>query len=180
MTEVQSPPTGGTKRWVRVLLIASLALNFLIIGTVGGAMLTWSKWQSHHPPRLDLASGPLTKALSREERRAIGKEMRQTYKSGDLPRANLRREMRDLVADIRKEPFDPSVVNARLERLRTVIDARYDLGHSLLVTHLTQMTPEARSAYADRLSDVLKRHNSGRDKRKDKDAAQESETEESQ
>lgn len=169
MTQEGDAQRRGMKPWLRVLLILSLALNFLIIGTVGGAMLTWSKWQSNHPPRLDLASGPLTKALSREERHAIGKKMRQAYKAGSAPRVNLRRDLRALVADIRKDPFDPKALEERLAGQRTVIGARYELGHKLLVEHLTQMTPQERAAYADRLTEVLKRQSGGRDKRKAKD-----------
>ena len=49
---------GNMRRGLRALLIVSLALNLLVIGTVGGAMLSHTKWQNHHPVRLDVSGGP--------------------------------------------------------------------------------------------------------------------------
>lgn len=155
--ELQKPKT-GMKRWVKVLLVVSLALNLLIIGTVAGAMLSKSKWQRHHPPRLDLAVGPLTRALSHEDRRDIGRKMRQAYRQGDKPRADLRAELDGLVADLKAMPFDPAAIASRLGRHRDIFDARFQLGQELLLERLTQMNPEERAAYADRLGEVLDKH----------------------
>ena len=147
--------SSGMKPWLRVLLVVSLALNLLIIGSVGGAMMTWSKWKSHHPSRMDMAGGPLTRALSHEDRRAIGRQMRETYKQGGVPHADLRAELEGLVADLKAEPFDAAAVEERLARHRSVFDARFALGQSLLLERLRQMSPEDRRAYADRLHEVL-------------------------
>ncbi|WP_299843278.1 periplasmic heavy metal sensor [uncultured Roseovarius sp.] len=149
----------GTKRWVRVLLVFSLALNLLVLGTVGGAMLTWSKWRSHDPPRLDLAGGPLTQALTREDRRAIARQMRKTYRdNGGVPRADMKAELEALVRDLKADPFEPALVKKRLARHRGVFRERFALGQSLLLERLTQMQPKERVAYADRLLRALEKH----------------------
>lgn len=145
----------GAKRWVRVLLVVSLALNLLFIGSIAGAMLTHSKWRSHHPPRLDMAAGPLTQALSREDRRAIGREMRKAYRSAGANRADLQAGFEALIADLKQEPFDPEVVAKHLERHRGVFDERLALGQTLLLERLTQMQPDERADYAARLLDAL-------------------------
>ncbi len=149
----------GTKPWLRVLLVLSLALNLLIIGTVAGAMFTWSNWKSHHSARLDATAGPLTRALSREDRRAIGKEMRAAHRAGKFTQRDHRAELEGLIADLKAEPFDPAPVSERLSRHRAAFEERLELGMGLLLNRLEQMQPDERAAYADRLQEVLsKRH----------------------
>ncbi len=164
MTDETPKPSQGMKPWLRVVLVLSLALNLLIVGTVVGAMFTWSNWKSHHGSRMDLSAGPMTRALSREDRRAIGKHMRDAYRKGQGARPDHRSEMRGLVADLRADPFDPVPVKDRLERRRAGFEDRMELGLALLLERLTQMQPEERAAYADRLETVLnKRHKHRRD-----------------
>lgn len=158
MAEEIQPKSQGTKRWVQVLLVVSLAFNLLIVGIVGGAMMNWSKWRSHHPPRLDMAGGPLTRALTREDRRAIGRQMRKAYREGDAPAVNMRAELDALVSELKADPFDPSAVKDRLERHRGVFHDRFALGQTLLLERLSEMQPGERAAYADRLRDVLRHH----------------------
>ena len=150
--------SGGTKPWIRIMLVVSLALNLLVLGTLGGAMMTWSKWRSHHPPRLDMAAGPLTQALSREDRRAIARQMRKAYRDTGAPRAGLRAELQGLADDLNATPFDAAAVEKRLARHRDVFQERFALGQTLLLQRLTEMAPEERSAYADRLMRVLEKH----------------------
>ena len=95
MTDNTPNPPPRMKLWLRVVLVLSLAFNLLIVGISAGAMFTWSKWKSHHGPRMDLSAGPMTRALSREDRRAIGKEMRKAYhKKGRSARGSPRRAHR--------------------------------------------------------------------------------------
>ncbi len=155
MAEEIKPAPGGMRLWLRVLLVLSLAMNLLIVGALVGAMFTWSNWRSHHPSRLEMAGGPLTRALTPEDRRAIGKEMRKAHRKEDGHRARHHGELLGLVADLKAEPFDPAAVEQRLARHRQSFDDRLGLGLGLLTTRLTQMTPEDRAAYADRLQEVL-------------------------
>lgn len=163
MADVQTGGGRGMKPWLRVLLVVSLALNFLIVGTLGGMMMMWSKWQPHHPARMDMAGGgPLTRALSDEDRRAIGRQMRKAYKQGGVPHADMRAELEALVADLKADPFDTEAVKARLAHHRSIFDERFALGQALLLDHLSAMSVEDRSAYADRLREGLHKRKSDR------------------
>ncbi|MEO3415405.1 periplasmic heavy metal sensor [Roseovarius sp. CAU 1744] len=162
-------PTGnnGMKPWLRLLLILSLALNLLVVGAVVGAMITWSNWRPHHGPRLESGGGPLTRALSHEDRRAIGKEMRKAWRDSKQDGHDHHAELAGLVADLKVTPFDPAPVAARLRRHRQSFDERLDLGLTLLLERLTRMTPEERASYADRLQEVLDKRHGGRKGGKD-------------
>ena len=56
MTETLEPPKPRTPKWVRVLLALSLALNLLIIGLVGGAMVRFGGSDGMRPPPRSIRS----------------------------------------------------------------------------------------------------------------------------
>lgn len=158
MADELTPTRSGMRPWLRVLLVLSLALNLLVVGALVGASVMGSKWRSHHPSRLEMAGGPLTRALSPEDRRAIGKEMRKAYRKEAGHRARHHDELLGLAEDLKATPFDPAAVEQRLARHRQSFDDRLGLGLQLLTKRLTQMSAEDRAAYADRLQAVLAKH----------------------
>jgi uncharacterized membrane protein len=91
-----SPPPGSKERRLRLLLIASVAVNLLVIGAIAGAMLTWKK----HGPRFgghrgeDFGLMALTRALPPERRGPIRKAIKEDRASlkplwHDIARARL-------------------------------------------------------------------------------------------
>ena len=77
-------------RWTRWALIISLALNLIVIGAVVGTVLRHGS-EGHRDAHgdkhgHDMAGGPLTQALSREDRRAIGREMRRALSFSSRPK----------------------------------------------------------------------------------------------
>ncbi len=160
MADETDQKPGGMSRKLRVLLVISLALNLLVIGTVGGAMLARSKWEGHRPARLDFAGGPLTRALDPVDRRAIGRQMRRAYRDGGTTHAALRAEFDGLIADLTATPFDAEAVGARLARQGDLFEERLELGQRLLLQRLTEMDTAERAAYADRLREVLRHRRS--------------------
>ena len=59
-----------TPLWLRIIFFLSLALNLLVAGLVIGHML--GDGPDRRVPRVDRMGGPMTFALSHEDRRAIG------------------------------------------------------------------------------------------------------------
>jgi len=145
----------GTSRWIRVLLMASLSLNLLIIGVFLGAMFIGGAHHGHHAPGLDRAGGPLTRALGPEDRRAIGRQMRQAYQDGRPGRAQQKAAFDAMIAALRQNPFDRAEVEARMQDMRRFVQARLALGQTLLLDRFEQMTPSDRAAYAERLAEQL-------------------------
>lgn len=143
------PPRGA--RWMRIALAASLALNLLVVGVVGGALLMRGKWQGHER-QVAFSGGMLTRALDPDDRREIGRRMRAAYDAGELPRGDRRAALEDLVADLRAVPFDPGAVAEGLAQRQARMEAHFQLGQRLLLERLTQMTDAERAAFAERLT----------------------------
>lgn len=147
---------GKTGKRIRILLFTSLALNLLIIGAMAGAVLSGGKWWHNCPPRLETAGGPLTRALSKEDRRAIGHKMREAYRNKDIPHTRHGEEFAGLIEDLKATPFDPQAVEARLATIRGLFRQRLTLGQSLLIERLAGMSDAERADYAERLQQTMR------------------------
>jgi len=159
MDDRKTTPRDG--RLIRILLVASLALNLLVVGLAAGWALRHAG--GAHPSRLDMAGGPLTRALSTEDRHRIGQQMRAAWREADDGRGDLRDSYDALLADLRAVPFDPARVSARMRQHRERFAVRFEMGQEVLVTHLATMSPADRRAYADRLEERIGAYRAARD-----------------
>lgn len=157
--------TPGMRGWLKVLFGVSLALNLLVLGVVGGAVMRHGGWDGgHHPPRADMVGGPLTRALSQKDKRDVAREMRRTYRAeGRGGRAAYHAAMQQLVTDLRAEPFDPDPVKVQMAHMRDMLGERVAIGQQILLDHLAQMDPDARHAFAARLEEAMAHRWKGRD-----------------
>lgn len=146
-----------TGKGLRIALIVSLALNLLVVGVVGGAMLSGDRWHHRGPPRVEAIGGPLTRALAPEDRRVLAREMRAAHRDRNWSRDRLREEFTGLVADLKATPFDPQAVEARLTRIQQAFRERIDSGQALLVARLAGMDDAERAAYAERFQEEMQR-----------------------
>ncbi len=142
----------GLSTGLRVVLVVSLALNLAVAGVAAGWWLRHGGGgHGHHPARLDMVGGPLSRALSEADRREIGRGIRDAMRAHGAGRAELRESMAALVAELRAEPFDAGAVAARLAAQRAAFAERFEMGQAALVAHLAAMSGTERAAYADRL-----------------------------
>lgn len=145
-------PRSGAPRWMRLVLVVSLALNLLVIGAVAGAAITgggpWRGMEAH--------GGPMARALTPEDRRIL--RQRSLEARGDLRdgRRAHRAAMQELVTLLRATPFDAEAVEAQMRVVRVMLGERMAQGQSLLLDRLSDMTPAERAAYADRLAEALR------------------------
>lgn len=173
MTEPKSPPAAeaqdgqatrppaataaaGTPRWMRVALILSLTLNLLVLGVIGGAALRF--WRNPpRPPIAEVGFGPYTEALDPADRRAL----RDAFVSKMPGLRDLRREsredVRELVAVLRADPWDPAAARAVLAGRADRTRERLELGQALFLDRLDTMSPADRQALAARLEEMLRR-----------------------
>lgn len=153
------PPkdTPKARPWVKILLVASLALNLLVLGVVAGALLSGPRDRDRNPLLRDLGFGPFVTALPKKDRAALTLDLRK--KSGPFlaNRRELRRSMDEILSALRAEPFDAESFAALIQRQRTWIQERQDLGAAALVARISQMSPTERAAYADALRERLRK-----------------------
>jgi uncharacterized membrane protein len=145
----------GMRRGLRWLLIGSLACNLLIVGVVVGMFVAHSVRDDHRPPRFDRAGGAMTRALSAEDRRAIGRELRKAYRDKRPSFTDVRTQYQVVIDALRSTPYDPSVVRAAVERQISAMQERGQAGKELLLSRLAEMDEAGRKAYADRLEEIL-------------------------
>ena len=165
MIDTTDPTAAAPLPWTRVLLVASLVLNLLVLGAVGGALWHGGPHHDDRTGRHGRAGGPLTRSLSAEDRHAILKQMRAARGQRGEARARLDAAMTALVADLRARPFDRDSAARHLAEQRSFLSERIARGQTLLLDRLANMTDAEREAYADRLKSELEtpRRGHGRD-----------------
>ncbi|MBE0452517.1 periplasmic heavy metal sensor [Roseovarius autotrophicus] len=147
---------GGLSTGLRTFLVVSVALNLLVAGAAAGWWLRHGDgYHGHHPARLDMVGGPLSRALSEADRREIARGMRAHMRVQGPERGAMRASMEALVAELRAEPFDAGKVALRLAAQRAAFAERFEMGQAVLVAHFAAMTGADRAAYADRLEAEL-------------------------
>lgn len=153
--------------WIKVLLFASLALNLAVGGLAIGAVLRHGDMMDRRADRAEQIGGPYTGALSREDRRAIWREMRAMQGEGRPSRAEIRADFDAVVQALRADPYDPGQVRAIVGRQFEAGIARQQIGQALLLERIDAMSPAERAAFADRLSARLESWRDGRMRRDD-------------
>ncbi len=153
------PPPARTRGWVRVLLVVSLGLNLLIIGAVAGLAIKGGPMRhaagKGHPVADSV--GPLTKALSKEDRWAIGRQIRQATREAGWDRRKHRETLREMTTLLEATPFDEAAFAAQLAEITGWAQTRIETAQVVLVEHLASMTDEERAAYAQRVREVMAR-----------------------
>lgn len=158
MTELPpaaTPPAApGTRRWVKVLLAVSLALNLGVAGLAAGALL-----RPDGLPRgdRDFGLGPLGEALTREDRKALRKAFVAAHPDLDKGLAALRADFDAVIAALRADPFDPAALDAAFNTIAARNAERLETGRLLIADYLKTLPAEARADFADRLQKVLNR-----------------------
>ncbi|MGJ8615458.1 MAG: periplasmic heavy metal sensor [Sulfitobacter sp.] len=154
-------------RWV---LAASLGLNLLFVGVFVGAAYRQAGGPGSHGDGAQMTRGyatPYVQALPRETRRAL----HQTLRNGDQAGARLSRKARralyaQMIATLRATPFDPTAATDVLSAQRDAVLGVQSLAQSMWLKEVTDMTPDERAAYADKLEKILKRGPRRPDRRK--------------
>jgi uncharacterized membrane protein len=142
------PPGPIPSRGVKIALALSVALNLAVAGLAVGA------WLGDGPrkgmPR-DMSFGPFSEALDDSDRRAIRRALLDRMGEFRAQREATQAEFQTLLATLRAEPFDPAAMTAALTAIEARNAERLELGRKLIETRLTEMSPEERKGFADRL-----------------------------
>ncbi len=141
------------KLWLRLLLIASLALNLIVIGLVVGVI--------RHGPPAKLAhgepfGGPYLRAMDKDDRRAIIKDLRENSE-GRRTRAEVQADFDRIIAALRATPYQADLAEEIILGQFKDIQTRAQGGTQAMLAHLRAMSDAQRAVYADRLEQALKR-----------------------
>lgn len=162
----EMPKPAGTvrtsPRWMRTVLVVSLALNLGVAGVVGGAALRWGGGSDgRSAPFSTAAPGDLSfrtaiSALPDADRQALRRQMRDTRPGRSAAPVSTSDAATDaVIAALRAPDFNPQVVTQALTAPVLRAQRFAAQGHDLLVARIAAMTFADRQAYADRLAAEL-------------------------
>ena len=138
----------------KILFGISLALNLLIIGAVGGAMIRMSKG----PVANHRASGLLyMRALNFEDKKSFRKELFRNKDSRKIGRAKEYSSYSSAVKILKKDPFDRKAFEELLDQQTKYSKSSQRSARLALVAQITKMTNEERMIYAKRLANLIDR-----------------------
>jgi uncharacterized membrane protein len=142
-------PSVPKRRW---LLLASLALNMLFVGTIGGAVL--ARHRLGPPPEFaigKLAGEPGLRAFFRalpKDRRPVFRPLGEQFRTTVKPLRLAVRQARDLAAAaLVAEPFDPARFENATNELIAAETAARRATASIVASTLTIMTPQERGQF---------------------------------
>ena len=137
----------------KILFGISLALNLLIVGALGGAMLRVGKG----PVVKHRASGNLyMRALNFEDKKALRKELFKNKDSPKVVRAKEHSSYSSAVKILRKYPFDQKAFEDLLDQQTKYSKSRPSLARAVLITKIENMTKKERLIYSKRLEDLIR------------------------
>jgi uncharacterized membrane protein len=148
-----APPKRG---WMKYLLIASLALNLLIIGVVAGRMMAW---RHGYGPR-DMGEFGLMRfshTLSSEQRDTVHDMIKDGRVRAKPLRENVREARKAFVDAIASETFDKATVDAAAQRLSEAEKALRAARLDIFSATASKLTPDERKAYRAWVAEYRKR-----------------------
>ena len=136
----------------KILFGISLALNLLIVGAIGGAVLRVGKgpMAKHH------ASGFLyMRALNFEDKKSLRKELYKNKNTRKIGRAKEYSSYSSAVKILKKDPFDRKAFEELLDQQTKYSKSSQRSARLALVAQIAKMTKEERSIYSERLEDLV-------------------------
>lgn len=161
--QAANPEPRKPRRWMRVVLVASLTLNLLVLGLVVGAKISGHRGEGfdHRGPDRgairDLGFGPIAKALDRKDRREIGRAFKRESGSFKENRAVLERNFEALLQMLRSETFDAAAFEETMSLQAERLQKRGETLRRLLVERIDAMSADDRKKFADRLESAIDR-----------------------
>lgn len=154
--------TPGNTKAIKIGLAASLAINLLIVGAVGGAYLSGGSRDDRvigqgHTEGGAGAFGVFSKAMSPDDRRAVRQALRARQDEFRAGRRAARQEVATVIRSLQEKPFDAASLTSAFEAQKKRASDRVSLGQKVLIERIIAMTDAERQAYAGRLEEVVDR-----------------------
>ena len=136
----------------KILFGVSFALNLLIVGALGGALMRKGKG----PMANHLASGFLyIQALGLQDKKVLRKEISRNKDGRKLVKARNQANFSSALGILKNHSFDRSAFENLLNEQAKYSKSRQSLARIALVTHIENMTKKERLVYALRLEDLV-------------------------
>ena len=156
MSETPDTPPRRSGRGIKIALAVSLALNLLVAGLVGGAILGRPA-PGEAPAIRTLGLGPFALALPREARDEVRDRIEADMADLRRNRAEIGRSLMAVRRALLSDPFDREAASRALAGSRDAAIALQAQGHGALLDTLEGMSPGERAVVAERMGRTLRR-----------------------
>lgn len=158
-------------RTLKVVLIASLALNLLVVGAIGGWMFKWKRhggpWYGHGGIERQLFK--FARDLPGQRRSELREQFRSRWK-GMRPKFEDIKKTQEAAADVlTADPYDRQKLSAALQESRVRRGERLDGFSELFLDMVGQLTAEERKAFAAHLKERAAKPRRHRWRRRNRD-----------
>ena len=134
----------------RVVLVASLAANVLLVGAIVGFLLVG---RDGPPRRFDPQMGTLGQVLTREQRIDIGRELRRAVRSAGIARPRRDALVTEIAAILAAENFDRAAFSDAMTNQYRNLDAVRDIALVTVSDYVAAMPVAERRALATTLQE---------------------------
>jgi len=149
MSDINEAPKKNAPRWMKLVLILSLAVNFGIAGVIGGTAL-----RGHNPhDRLQTTEGlaVLARAMPMKFQRELRAGLRNQREELLAEREKMQHLRDRLATALQMEPFDISAVEAVFMDHRALLNDITASGHNQIIMQIERMTAKDRARYVRNL-----------------------------
>ncbi|WP_438990926.1 periplasmic heavy metal sensor [Lentibacter sp.] len=153
MTQTENRAEPKMSRKMKAVLIGSLALNLLVAGVfVGGVMRHAGPYEARGHSDL------LVRVLDKDDRRAIGKAVKEAQGGGRRAFwAGQKAALGDVAAALRAEPYDGAAMQAALMRKSAHMSQTRNAAEAAMLARFETMSAAQRAALAARLESAMAR-----------------------
>lgn len=166
----QPQPNGKARapmrRSLRILLFASLAANLVVAGLVAGAVLGKDHRDGRKLPRDSDFMGAYTRALPDQDRRAIGRSIREYHRKSGISREQAREQFQEMLATLRTTPFDAQAMRTQMDAQAEASFERRRAAQQFWLDRISAMSDAERQDYADQIEAQVKSMTLGKRKPK--------------
>lgn len=159
MTMQMDEPEKTTRPWLKIALFGSLAVNLLFVGFLAGAMARHSGEgpQAGRNPGLGAFGAPYMLALTKEHRREVLRDLRESGRDVVPDRRARRAMFENVISELRSQPFDRAALEATVSKQADTTVQVQRRAQAAWLNVVSGMTDEERAIYADTVEKVLSR-----------------------
>jgi uncharacterized membrane protein len=152
MANEQTPNTvkPGRRRWVKPLLIISLAINLAVAGLVVGAVFG-DKRHSRNDSAIAGGMRPYLSALPEAKRPMVRQKLQANRETLKMSRKRMREASQTIRHAIAADPFEAEALKRAFAGQRSLYNGLAEGSHDALVDIIGTMTDAERVAFLDRL-----------------------------
>jgi uncharacterized membrane protein len=159
-TKPETTPAPRMRRGLRILLTLSLALNLLVVGVVIGGVFSGPHRRGEQS-RPDIVMA-FVHAMPRQERRALGRRIRDARHSTDTIDEGASRQnqtsRQEILQALSAQPFDRALLENLVAAQQRQFATRDVIARTAFLEYVSEMSDSARKTYAERVAEQFENH----------------------